>query len=71
MKKLHELGKGKSAEIINFTDNSTQCHSARFGLCKGQIIKCLANVGPIIISKNQQTIAIGRNLSKKIEIKEI
>ncbi len=71
MKKLHELGKGKSAQIVGFADNPTKCHSTRFGLCEGQIIKCLANIGPVIVGKNQQTIAVGKNLSKNIEIKQV
>lgn len=71
MKKLFEIPKGTTVEIVDFADNGTKCSSARFGLAVGQIIYCKAKIGPVIISKNQQTIAIGEKLSKKIFVKEV
>jgi len=71
MKNLNEIPKGKTVEILDFADNISKCSSARFGLSVGQIIYCKAKIGPVIISKNQQTIAIGQNLSKKIFVKEV
>jgi len=71
MKRLYELVNGEEAEIIDFEDNLSKCHSARFGLAVGEIIKCRAKLGPVVISKNQQVIAIGQNLSKKIYVKNV
>jgi hypothetical protein len=71
MKKLCDISKGKTIEIMDFTDNATKCHLARFGLAIGQIISCKSTIGPVIVGKNQQTIAIGRNLSNKILVKEV
>lgn len=71
MKKLNEVTKGKTVEILEFADNFSRYISARFGLAEGQIICCKAKIGSVIIGKNQQTIAIGENLSKKIYVKEI
>lgn len=71
MKKLCDMKKGETAEITGFSDNLTKCHSARFGICEGELIKCLANSVPVIIGKNHQTIAIGRKMSRKIEVKEV
>ncbi|MFA6989339.1 MAG: FeoA family protein [Candidatus Gastranaerophilaceae bacterium] len=71
MKKLNEITKGTTVEILDFADNLSKCSSARFGLAIGQIVCCKAKIGPVIISKNQQTIAIGEKLSKKIFVKEV
>lgn len=71
MKTLNDLNKGQSAEIIDFVDNSSKSASVRFGLGVGQIIKCKTKFGPMVITKNQQNIAVGHNLCKKIFIKEI
>jgi Fe2+ transport system protein FeoA len=71
MKKLNEIEKGKTVEIINFADINSKFSSARFGLTEGQVIRCKAKIGSIIIQKDQQTIAIGKDLSKKIMVKEV
>lgn len=71
MKKLSEIAKGKTVEILDFADNVTKCTSARFGLASGQIVCCKSKIGPVIIRKNQQTIAIGEKLSRKIFVKEV
>ena len=71
IKTLNEAKKGQMLEITKFADNPTKCNSARFGIAEGQIIKCVDKMGPVIISKNQQILALGRNLSKKIQIREL
>lgn len=71
MKKLNEIAKGKTVEIIDFADIVSKCSMARFGLAVGQVVYCKAKIGPIIISNNQQTIAIGEKLSRKIFVKEV
>jgi len=71
MKKLNEIAKGKTVEILDFADSSSKCSSARFGLAIGQIISCKAKIGPVVISKNHQIIAIGQALSEKIFVKEV
>ncbi len=68
---LYEMTKGKSAEIVGFEDNITKCDSLRFGLAIGQKVSFKSKLGPIVVCNNNQTIAIGKNLSKKIKIKEI
>jgi len=71
MKKLSEISRGKMAEIIDFADNATKCSIARLGLAQGHVVTCIAKMGPVIIGKDHQTIAIGKNLSNKIIIKEV
>ena len=66
MVSLCELKIGQEAEIVEFMDSDIKCNSQRFGLFKGGKIKCIAKPGPVIIEKSRQTIAVGKNLSKKI-----
>ena len=70
-KTLSELKKGKSAIIIEFKNPEIKLQSARFGIEAGQIIKCIANPGAIVIQRNSQQIAIGKYLSKEILVKEV
>lgn len=65
-KTLSEAKNGETIEITGCTDMPTSCLIMRFGLAVGEVIKCLTKVGPIIVGKNNQTIAIGRNLADKI-----
>lgn len=71
MKKLHEVKKGANVEIIDFEDNASKCATARYGLAVGQVVCCKAKIGPVVVCKNHQKIAIGEKLSKKIIVKEV
>ena len=71
IKTLFELEKGREAEIIEFTNSEIRLNSARIGIEVGQIIKCIAKLGPVIIKKNRQHIAIGEVLSREILVKEV
>jgi len=69
MRNLDAIKVGQKAEIRDFLDQDIKCYSARFGIEEGQIITCIAKPGPVVIQRNQQEIAIGKNLSKQICIK--
>jgi len=69
MRNLDAIKVGQKAEIRDFLDQDIKCYSARFGIEAGQIITCIAKPGPVVIQKNQQEIAIGKDLSKQICIK--
>lgn len=66
MVSLNELKIGQDAEILKFADSEIKCNSARFGLVEGGFIRCIAKPGPVVIEKNRQLIAIGKNLSEQI-----
>ncbi len=70
-KKLTEAGKGEEYEIVDFGDDTTKLLMMRWGLAVGQVIKCLARLGPVIIAKNRQKLAIGRNLANKIIVRAV
>lgn len=66
MVSLNDLEIGQDALILKFNSAEIKFNSARFGLAEGGIIKCIAKPGPVVIEKNKQIIAIGKNLSKQI-----
>jgi ferrous iron transport protein A len=65
---LCELKIGQQAKILEFIDSAMKCYSVRFGLEEGQVVTCIAKPGPVVIKKNHQEIAVGRNLSKNIYV---
>ena len=58
-------------EIISINDPKTSCDAMRFGIEPGECVKIINKLpgGPIVIQKNQQQIAIGRELARSIEVK--
>ena len=67
-KPLANARKSDLCKIIQFKDTQSKTETMRYGLAVGETVKCLANVGPIIVGKNLITIAVGRNLAKKIYV---
>lgn len=64
---LNDINVGQIARIIDAPDDIKSLF-AKFGIGIGQIVTCIAKLGPIVIQKNNQEIAIGKNLSKKIQV---
>lgn len=71
MKKLSDLKTGKKARIISFDKSVSRCEFERFALHEGQIIKCIAKIGPIIIKEKDQTIAVGKKLANCVLVEEV
>ncbi len=68
MRTLYDVQTGETVKIIGFDPNAHRAAFARFALFEGQIIKCLAKPGPIVIKEKFQTIAVGKEFSKKIYV---
>jgi len=71
MVKLSDIEVGQKVEIFQFIDSDIKLFSSRFGIEEGQLVTCTAKPGAVVISKNQQEIAIGKDLSKQIYVKVI
>lgn len=71
MVKLSDIKIGQKVEILKFIDSGIRLFSSRFGIEEGQLVTCIAKPGPVVISKNQQEIAIGKDLSRQIYVKVI
>lgn len=71
-KTLDQVKKGTYCTIKNIRANDIKAQTIRFGLTEGKKVLCQAVIpaGPVVIKMNQQEIALGRNLAKRIEIEE-
>lgn len=60
-------------EVISISDEKLRNDALRFGVGEGEIFKIINKLpnGPIVIQKNEQQIAIGRELAKAIEVKAV
>ncbi|MFW6279341.1 MAG: FeoA family protein [Bacillota bacterium] len=70
---LTELKQGEEFEIIQVPDDNIRVQALRFGISEGAKLSCAEKIpgGPVIIKRNLQEIAIGRNLARKIEINRL
>ena len=68
---LLDAPKKSLLEVTSITDSKLTNDAMRFGIEVGENIQVINKLpgGPIIIQKNQQQIAIGRELAKAIEVK--
>lgn len=68
MRTLLEVQTGETVKIAGFDPETPKAVFARFALFEGQVIKCVAKPGPVVIKEKFQTIAIGKEFSKKIYV---
>lgn len=61
----------KLIEVISIKDNKLLEDALRFGIEVGNFIKVISKLpgGPVIIQKDEQQLAIGRELAKAIEVR--
>ncbi|WP_025028596.1 FeoA family protein [Caldalkalibacillus mannanilyticus] len=67
---LSLLKRGQKGRIADILHSSLKIDALRFGITVGQTIECIEVVpaGPVVIRKNHQEIAIGRDLANVIHI---
>ncbi len=70
---LDQAKKGASYVIESIPKGKVQAQAIRFGLTEGAVITCseVIPLGPIIINKNRQEIAVGRTLAGKITVEPL
>ena len=70
---LEDAPKKLILEIVSINQEKLSEDAMRFGIECGECVQIINKLpgGPIVIQKNQQQIAIGRELAKAIEIKII
>ncbi|HBT20804.1 MAG TPA: ferrous iron transport protein A [Peptococcaceae bacterium] len=67
---LDKAKKGQILKILNIPDAKIRAQAIRFGISEGEMVTCseVIPLGPIIIRKNNQEIALGRNLARQITV---
>jgi Fe2+ transport system protein FeoA len=65
---LDKVRKGDSVKIVNIPNRSAKEQFIRFGISEGSTVICQSKIpfGPIILKKNRQEIAVGRDLARTI-----
>ncbi len=67
---LEEAPNKQELKIVSISEAKLMESAMRFGIESGEIIFIVNKLpgGPIVIQKNQQQIAIGRELAKEIKV---
>ena len=67
---LYEAPKKSILEVVAINNAKLLNDAYRFGIEKGEEVKIVTKLpnGPIVIQKNHQQVAIGRELAKAIEV---
>lgn len=67
---LDKARRGQKIKIVSLPDEYTRAQAIRFGISEGTVVTCreVVPAGPIVIARNRQEIAIGRNLARLIGV---
>ncbi len=70
---LEEAPNKTTLKILSISEEKLSNDALRFGIEAGECIQIINKFpgGPIVIQKNQQQIAIGRELARVIEVQTI
>jgi len=64
------IKKGQSFRISDIPNETVRAQAIRFGIAAGEWLTCeeVVPAGPIVVRKNRQQIALGRNLAREITV---
>ena len=68
--KLDRCKRGQIMKISLIDSTEIRAQAIRFGISEGEVVSCqeILPAGPVVLRKNNQEIAIGRNLARQIEV---
>lgn len=68
--KLDKASRGQIIKITGIPNDHVRVQAIRFGLSEGTVVTCreVVPAGPVVITRNKQEIAIGRNLARTISV---
>lgn len=68
---LEQAKRGQKLVVTGIGNETVRVLAIRFGICEGIAVTCreVIPAGPVIISLNDQEIAVGRSLAKHIEVR--
>ncbi len=69
--RLDQAKKGSEIEIVSVPDKESRSHLLRLGIAEGTRVHCHEKLpmGPVILRRRRQEIAIGRELARTIIVK--
>lgn len=67
---LDKTKRGQIIKIISIKSDMVRAQAIRFGIAEGTEVICeeILPKGPVVLRKNKQEIAIGRNIAKEIMV---
>ncbi len=67
---LDEAKKGQLIKVTRIKDDLTRMQAIRLGIAEGAVVTCreIVPAGPVVVARNKQEIAIGRNLARTISV---
>ena len=67
---LDSVKRGQYFKINSIPNETVRAQAIRFGISEGEWLSCeeVVPAGPIVIRKNRQQLALGRQLAKEISI---
>ncbi|MHB8125405.1 MAG: FeoA family protein [Desulfitobacteriaceae bacterium] len=67
---LDKVNRGQSFTIGFIPNEGIRAQAIRFGISTGEWVTCeeVIPAGPVVIRKNRQMIALGRQLAKQIQV---
>jgi ferrous iron transport protein A len=70
---LASLRRGDTCIVLAVDDERARMHAIRFGIADGAEIACITRIpaGPIVVRSGRQEIAVGRELAKRIQVREV
>ncbi len=69
---LSEVKRGQRVRIDRIEEEPLRTQLIRFGITEGSCIQCLEKIplGPCLVRYNRQELAIGREVARKIPVRE-
>ncbi|OPX88385.1 MAG: FeoA domain protein [Pelotomaculum sp. PtaB.Bin104] len=73
MTTLDRCKKGQKIKITEIPDEQIRVKAICFGISEGAVVTCreVVPAGPVVVAKDKQEIAIGRNLARAISIEPL
>jgi len=67
---LNKCKRGQTVRIAFIGNSDMRVQAIRLGISEGEVIRCegILSAGPVLVSKNNQEIAIGRGLAGQIRV---
>ncbi|ADL13457.1 FeoA family protein [Acetohalobium arabaticum] len=67
---LADVKRGDEFQITTIPEENVRAQALRFGISEGSEVSCAEKVpgGPVIVARNLQEIAVGRNLAEQIAV---
>ncbi|MEW6697125.1 MAG: FeoA family protein [Bacillota bacterium] len=67
---LDRVKRGQYFKIDSIPNETVRAQAIRFGIAEGEWLTCeeVVPAGPIVIRKNRQQIALGRQLAREIAV---